>query len=220
MKQRAMYKKILTTSLAAIAAVVVSAGERTLTLDEYRDKMKGAWVGQMVGVSWGQPTEFKWKDEIIPAGKVPEWASDFPLRMAYGNDDLYVEMTFLDTLEKNGLSVSQRRAGLDFANSGYRLWHANAEGRNALRRGIAPPDSGHPQFNSCANDIDYQIEADFSGLKVIKEFSATFPDDADEYKKELTGLAARAKAAAAARKASAGNAEAKKREVRNASHGA
>ena len=31
-------------------------------------------------------------------------------------------------------------------------------------RGIAPPDSGHPKFNKHADDIDYQIEADFSGL--------------------------------------------------------
>ena len=84
----------------AVAAAAVPAAERTLTIEEYRDKMKGAWVGQMVGVSWGQPTEFKWKDEIIPADKVPVWTSDFPNRMAYGNDDLYVEMTFLKTLDK------------------------------------------------------------------------------------------------------------------------
>ncbi len=41
---------------------------------------------------------------------------------------------------------------------------ANKAGRDNLRRGIAPPDSGHPSFNKCPNDIDYQIEADFSGL--------------------------------------------------------
>jgi hypothetical protein len=44
------------------------------------------------------------------------------------------------------------------------LWHANKAGRDNLRKGIAPPDSSHPQFNSHADDIDYQIEADFSGL--------------------------------------------------------
>jgi hypothetical protein len=64
----------------------------------------------------------------------------------------------------HGLGVSIRQAGIDFANSGYRLWHANRAGRDNLRRGIAPPDSGHPQFNKHADDIDYQIEADFAGL--------------------------------------------------------
>ena len=137
---------------------------RVLSLDDYRDKMKAAWVGQMVGVSWGQPTEFKWNDAIIPVDKVPEWVSDFPLRMAYGNDDLYVEMTFLKTLEDHGLDVSIRQAGIDFANSEYKLWCANRAGRNNLRRGIAPPDCSHPRFNKCPNDIDYQIEADYAGI--------------------------------------------------------
>ena len=149
---------------AATVAFAAGAAERTLTLDDYRDKMKGAWIGQMVGVSWGQPTEFKWKDEIIPETYVPEWKSDFPLRMAYGNDDLYVEMTFLKTLEEYGLDATIRQAGIDFANSEYRLWCANKAGRDNLRLGIAPPDSSHPRFNKRSNDIDYQIEADYSGI--------------------------------------------------------
>ncbi len=82
---------------------------------------------------------------------------------AFGQDDLYVEMTFLRSMEQYGLDVSIRQAGIDFANSGYPLWCANNAGRNNLRDGIAPPDSSHPKFNSCPNDIDYQIEADFSG---------------------------------------------------------
>jgi hypothetical protein len=67
-------------------------------------------------------------------------------------------------MELHGIDCSIRQAGLDFANSGYRLWHANRAGRDNLRNGIAPPDSGHPKFNKHADDIDYQIEADFSGL--------------------------------------------------------
>ena len=114
----------------ATCAAACADSVRTLSLDDYRDKMKAAWVGQMGGVSWGQPTEFKWKDAIIPADKVPEWASDFPLRMAYGNDDLYVEMTFLKTLEDHGLDASIRQAGIDFANSEYKLWCANRAVRN------------------------------------------------------------------------------------------
>ncbi len=83
---------------------------------------------------------------------------------AFNQDDLYVEMTFLRSLEQYGIDVPLRQAGIDFANSGYQLWCANNAGRTNLRKGIAPPDSSHPQFNRCPNDIDYQIEADFSGL--------------------------------------------------------
>ena len=151
-------------SLHCLVAAPEKATEvRRLSLAEFRDKMKAGWVGQMAGVTWGAPTEFKFKDHIIPADKVPVWKPAL-INDAFGQDDLYVEMTFLRTLEQYGLTASIRQAGLDFANSGYPLWCANNAGRKNLRAGIAPPDSSHPKFNKCPNDIDYQIEADFSGL--------------------------------------------------------
>lgn len=150
--------------LHCVAAAPEKATEvRRLSLAEFRDKMKAGWIGQMAGVTWGAPTEFKFKDQIIPADKVPVWKPAL-INDAFAQDDLYVEMTFLRTLEQYGLNASIRQAGLDFANSGYPLWCANNAGRKNLRAGIAPPDSSHPMFNKCPNDIDYQIEADFSGL--------------------------------------------------------
>lgn len=148
--------------LSVGCATVAGAEFRRLALSEYRDKMAGGWIGQMVGVGWGGPTEFHSRGEIMPAEKVPKWRP--AMVNQFHQDDLYVEMTFLRTLEQYGLDVSIRQAGIDFANSGYPLWHANRAGRDNLRKGIAPPDSGHPRFNAHADDIDYQIEADFSGL--------------------------------------------------------
>ncbi|MBN1853172.1 MAG: ADP-ribosylglycohydrolase family protein [Pirellulales bacterium] len=135
---------------------------RRLSMAEYRDKMAGGWIGQMAGVGWGGPTEFQWQGAIIPADKMPVWKPE--MINQFHQDDIYVEMTFLRTLEIHGWDVSLRQAGIDFANSGYPLWHANKAGRDNMRAGIAPPDSGHPKFNHHADDIDYQIEADFSGL--------------------------------------------------------
>jgi hypothetical protein len=152
--------------LVVLTLVVTSSGEaaefRRLPLETYRDKMAAGWIGQMAGVGWGAPTEFRFKGEIIPEDKMPGWQPG--LVNQFQQDDIYVEMTFLRTLEEHGLDVSIDRAGIDFANSGYPLWHANRAGRDNLRAGIAPPDSGHPKFNQHADDIDYQIEADFSGL--------------------------------------------------------
>jgi len=145
-----------------LASVAGAAEFRRLPVAEYRDKMAGGWIGQMAGVGWGAPTEFHSKAQIMPAGEVPQWKPE--MINQFGQDDIYVEMTFLRTLELYGFDVSIRQAGIDFANSGYPLWHANRAGRDNLRRGIAPPDSGHPQSNKHADDIDYQIEADYSGL--------------------------------------------------------
>ncbi len=136
---------------------------RRLPVREYRDKMKAGWIGQIAGVSWGAPTEFRFRDQIMPENAMPKWQPRM-INDAFGQDDLYVEMTFLRSLEQYGLDVSIRQAGIDFANSRYPLWCANNAGRTNLRNGIAPPDSSHPKFNRCPNDIDYQIEADYSGL--------------------------------------------------------
>lgn len=136
---------------------------RRLAVSQYRDKMTAGWLGQIAGVCLGAPTEFRFKDRIIPDAEMPPWKPAM-INDAFGQDDLYVEMTFLRTLEQHGLKAPIRQAGIDFANSKYPLWCANHAGRSNLRAGIAPPDSGHPHFNKCPNDIDYQIEADYSGL--------------------------------------------------------
>jgi len=135
---------------------------RELPVEKYRSKMKAGWLGQMAGVGWGASTEFKYNGRIIPEKNVPVWEPQM-INQHY-QDDIYVEMTFLKTLEDYGFDVSIRQAGIDFANSEYMLWHANYYGRYNLRSGIAPPFSSHPQYNSHADDIDYQIEADYSGL--------------------------------------------------------
>ncbi len=156
------------TSLAPANGVLVPEKETAteyirIPMLTYRDKMMAGWIGQMVGVSWGFPVEFQYLGEIIPEKDVPQWQPEM-INNAFEQDDLYVEMTFLRTLQQYGYDVSPRQAGIDFANTQYPLWHANNAGRTNLRQGIAPPDSGHPRFNPHADDIDYQIEADFAGL--------------------------------------------------------
>jgi hypothetical protein len=162
--------KFLRLFVAAVTVFVISGlytanaqeTERRISVSEYRDKMMAGWIGQMAGVGWGEPTEFQYTARMIPSDKVPEWKPE--MVNAYAQDDLYVEMTFLRSMEQYGFDVSQNQAGIDFANSKYMLWVANAEGRKNMRDGIAPPNSGHPAYNYAADAIDYQIEADFSGL--------------------------------------------------------
>jgi len=152
-------------ALHAVALIGVATAQedvRRLPLKEYVDKMQGGWIGQMAGVGWAGPTEWWCRGEIMPAERAPKWHPGMVNQ--FGQDDIYVEMTFLQTLEKHGLDVSIRQAGIDFANSRFRLYCANETARENLRHGIAPPDSSHPKFNRNADDIDYQIEADYSGL--------------------------------------------------------
>jgi hypothetical protein len=56
------------------------------------------------------------------------------------------------------------------------LWHANQAARYNILNGIMPPKSGHWLHNPHAEDIDFQIEADFAGL-----MSPGMPNAASEF---------------------------------------
>ncbi len=97
----------------AVQITVENAGakSRRLLMSEYVDKMKAGWIGQMAGVGWGGPTEFKFQGRIIPEDKMPSWNPGMVNQ--FWQDDIYVEMTFLQTLEDYGFDVSIRQAGID-----------------------------------------------------------------------------------------------------------
>jgi len=159
-----MLRPLLSVVLAI--GILVGAGcaspVRTLPKDVYLDKMQGAWVGQMVGVSYGAPYEFRAVGRIDD-GDIRPWKPEY-VENAIDQDDLYVEMTWLACLEDHGLDVTPEQAGRAFTETRYPLWHANHAGRENVRKGILPPASGHPDHNPHANDIDYQIEADVIGI--------------------------------------------------------
>lgn len=134
---------------------------RRLSRHALADKIRGGWAGQMIGVSFGAPTEFKSNGKIIE-GEI-KWQPD-NVSNAIGQDDLYVEMTFAKVMDDIGLDATSEQYGAAFKDSKYRLWHANAGARRLLNRGINAPLSGHPKYNIHANDIDFQIESDFIGM--------------------------------------------------------
>lgn len=147
-----------------VAGSTVYAAEEPVRLEKNRflDKCKGAWAGQMLGVCYGARYEFKSNGKPIE-GELHVWAPK-DIKGAIGQDDCYVEMTFLKALEAHGLDISPEQAGHAFAETKYPLWHANRQGRENVRRGIMPPLSGHPHYNRHADDIDFQIEADLFGI--------------------------------------------------------
>ncbi|HPC15895.1 MAG TPA: ADP-ribosylglycohydrolase family protein [Candidatus Hydrogenedentes bacterium] len=153
--------------LVGVCVGLVLAGQSpgdTFALDQerYLDKCKGAWVGQMIGVCFGDIYEFKSNGKTVE-GPLEPWKPE-RIRGAIGQDDCYVEMTFLKTLETHGLNPTYEQAGADFAATQFPLWHANRVGRDNVRRGIMPPLSGHFEHNRHADDIDFQIEADLFGI--------------------------------------------------------
>lgn len=164
MKQTLLLIPILVVCCGACRTAPTRTGvaERALSAAAYEDKLKGAWAAQMIGVCYGLPYEFQSNGKPILEPLQP-WSPE-RIACALDQDDLYVELRFLETLADRGLDVSAEQAGLDFAAAEFPLWHANAAARDNIRNGILPPWSGHPRHNIHADDIDFQIEADLFGL--------------------------------------------------------
>ncbi len=140
----------------------------TLSKTELSDKIKGGWAGQVIGCTFGGPTEFRFKGSMINDYMPIPWEENSCL-WYYQNapglyDDVYMDLTFVDVFEKEGLDAPAKSHALAFANADYKLWHANQAARYNILNGILPPESGHWLNNPHADDIDFQIEADFAGL--------------------------------------------------------
>ena len=91
-----MKNAILKIQVFTILLVLLTSGafaqkkneDRRLSIQDYRDKMKAGWIGQMAGVGWGGPTEFKFTGSIIPLEKMPEWSPEKVNQ--FTQDDIYV----------------------------------------------------------------------------------------------------------------------------------
>lgn len=136
-------------------------GSRTISAEILKDKIAGGWAGKMLGVTYGAPVEFKalCKTFEDPITWVPSDVIGSKIQ-----DDLYVQLTFLMTMDQYGIDAPAKKFQELFAKAGYELWHANVQARKNYFDSIFPPISGHPDFNLHADDIDFQIEADYIGF--------------------------------------------------------
>lgn len=142
----------------------------TVSLDRatIEDKIRGGWFGQTIGCTYGGPTEFKYKGSIINDEIPIPWYDDYIYDTFIEDpglyDDVYMDLTFLEVMAENGVNAPVELFAQSFANADYKLWHANQAARYNILNGIMPPMSGHWTKNPHADDIDFQIEADFIGM--------------------------------------------------------
>lgn len=172
-------RKVILLSMVCILTLISCAqgtsqkqvtipAEFTITKDRLMDKIKGGWAGQTIGCTYGGPTEFKYNGTMIqdyvpikwPDGYIKWYFEEFPGLY----DDVYMDLTFVDVFDRLGIDAPADSLAMAFANAEYVLWHANQAARYNILNGIMPPESGHWLNNPHADDLDFQIEADFAGL--------------------------------------------------------
>ncbi len=159
---------ILSAALLLAACSAPRTSETILTKDALMDKIMGGWAGQTIGVVYGAPTEFKHQGTLIPDNQPISWGEGYVKhwwdRKPGLFDDVYNDLTFAEAFEQLGLDCSSKDLAMRFAYAPYHLAHANQAGRYNVRQGIMPPESGNWLNNPHADDLDFQIEADFVGL--------------------------------------------------------
>ena len=142
--------------------------EISFSKEQLKDKIKGGWAGQTIGVVYGAPVEFKYQGSLIDEYQNIPWREGYVkywwIKKPGLFDDIYTDLNFVNVFEKYGLSVSTDTIAHSWANTEYHLAHANQASRYNILNGIMPPKSGYWKNNPHADDLDFQIEADFIGL--------------------------------------------------------
>jgi len=159
---------LLLLSMSPAYAGALDKETVTLSKEVLQDKIRGAWAAQTIGVTFGSPVEFQYNSTMIPDYKTIKWYDGY-MKETYDEtpgfyDDIYMDLTFVQVIEDEGLDAPAISYAKAFANAEYNLWFANQTARYNVLNGIEPPESGHWLNNPCADDIDFQIEADFAGL--------------------------------------------------------
>jgi len=162
-----MKKYFVTLFFPLLVVVFVSCSNqkpvdtRTISTEILKDKIAGGWAGKMIGVTYGAPTEFKAQGKTFEDSI--KW-TPADVKGSIWQDDIYVQLTFLMTMDRYGIDAPAKKFQELFAKAGYMLWHANVQARKNYYDSIFPPQSGHPDYNLHADDIDFQIEADYIGF--------------------------------------------------------
>ncbi|MBO9641257.1 MAG: ADP-ribosylglycohydrolase family protein, partial [Siphonobacter aquaeclarae] len=115
------------------AGQVARSQTLTLTHDRLLDKIKGGWAGQTIGVTYGWPTEFVHMGTFIPDYQPIHWDKGYVSRAMTEFpglfDDLYMDLTFVETFRRLGLEAPADSFAVAYARKDYELWHANQAGR-------------------------------------------------------------------------------------------
>ena len=171
MKRRIPIALLVAGAFLACAQVDDDAAGResvTISSSALRNKIKGAWAAQTIGVTYGFPVEFQFNSTRVPDDRELPWYDGY-LKETYDKtpgvyDDIYMDLTFVQVFEDEGMDAPAQSFADAFANADYSLWFANQLARYNILSGITPPESGHWLNNPAADDIDFQIEADFAGI--------------------------------------------------------
>jgi hypothetical protein len=95
-----------------IALIIILSGQvfaqtYKISMSELKDKIRGAWAAQVIGVTFGGPTEFQYRGKCIPDYQPIAWNEGL-MKWRYENDpglydDIYMDFGTLPEEQIEGL---------------------------------------------------------------------------------------------------------------------
>lgn len=148
---------------ALLLPPALQAQQKRISMDELRDKIAGAWIGQMVGNIYGLPFENKFvetpgNEADFPYGYSKNLAKLAQYGGAFSDDDTDIEYLYLTLMEKFGPepTYAQMREGWMY-HIRDRVWLANRAALGLMHHGFTPPFTGSRELNPHWYQIDPQL---------------------------------------------------------------
>lgn len=131
------------------------------------DKIKGGWVGQVIGVTYASDVQVSASADR-PRNENAQWTDGYQLATFNSNrdiyDDVYIDLNFLEAIREYGTGITPKKLSEVYTNSTYPMKHGCQSARYNLSKGKNPLRSGYWLDNPHADDNDFQIHADFIGM--------------------------------------------------------
>lgn len=134
-----------------------------ISKEELKDKIAGAWIGQIIGNIYGLPFENKFVDEpaaesLFPFGYTKNIDKLQKYNGAFSDDDTDVEYIYLLLMEKYGIepTYANMREGWMY-HIRDRVWLANRASLGLMHLGFTPPFTGDINLNPHWYQIDPQL---------------------------------------------------------------
>jgi len=125
---------------------------------EYLDRVQAVWMAQMIAQRTGGRFEHQPASvvKVTPLSPMPGHA---PV-----DDDYYYEMVAIRAFEKYGIGLTVQQLGQQWLESNAGSWGSSEQALLLLKRGITPPDTGHPRHNKLWWTIGPQFSSDVYGV--------------------------------------------------------
>src|SRR6202522_3529827 len=139
------------------AAAEASATSLRLSREEYLDRVRAIWTAQMIGQITGLRFEHR------PASTLPVTPLTHLPGYAPVDDDYYYEMVAIRAFEKYGIGLTVEQLGEQWLENNAGSWGSSEQALLLLKRGVQPPDTGHPRYNKLWWTIGPQFSSDVYG---------------------------------------------------------